>query len=187
MKGQLILEKLIAGDTAILDMLYKKYRPSFIVWLEAKYGCPKDLGVDIFQETMLAFYSNVRQGKLTQLNSSLKTYLYAIGRNVYTNHKNQQKLTTLPLSDIEDYQHFDTPSDKDLVQLAIEKEKAVLEIVRSLGPPCQPILFLYYYQRYSIKKIRESLAYKNDAVVKNMKSRCLKNLRSKVAQTLTKQ
>lgn len=185
MNSQLILERLRAGDTKVLNILYKEYRADFIAWLGKKYGCSETLGVDIFQETILVFYKNVRQGKLNKLKSSIKTYLYAVGRNIYNNHKNKRKLPIVSFEDLQSFRQIAADDNTEKEQLLLDKETIILNTVRNLGLPCKPILMLFYYQRYSIKKIRMTLNYKNDAVVKNMKSRCLKNMKEELRQALS--
>ena len=66
----------------IRKLLYSKYISnidqtvfSFLKW---KLKMRTDEAEDVFQETLIVFFKNVKSGKLTELFGSLKNYLFTI-------------------------------------------------------------------------------------------------------------
>ncbi|MCB0847786.1 MAG: hypothetical protein KDE26_31250, partial [Bacteroidetes bacterium] len=78
----LLLQELKSGNQKLLQKLYETHREAFGRWAMKQYKCSDDLAGEAYQKAFIAFYYNVREGKLTELNSSVKTYLFAIGKNV---------------------------------------------------------------------------------------------------------
>src|ERR1043165_2038419 len=77
-----ILERIRLGGQSELGMVYEEYRSEFIQWITREFQCSTDDSKDIYQLTILIFYDNVMSGKLEHLVSSIKTYLFGIGKNV---------------------------------------------------------------------------------------------------------
>src|SRR6188768_1114045 len=75
-----IIARLRANRKDALAELYETYRTEFLRWI-MKYRCSADEAKDAYQFAVLTFYENIVSGKLTVLNSSEKTYLFAIGKN----------------------------------------------------------------------------------------------------------
>jgi RNA polymerase sigma factor (sigma-70 family) len=129
---------------------------------------------DIYQDTIIAFYENILSGKLTELTSSLKTYVFSIGKySIYNKLKKANKTITL------DRQHLEN-LDLEAIDFQFEhteKSSLVKEAMLKLGERCRKILVLFYYHSYSIEALKHELEYKNENVVRSHKSRCLKNLK----------
>ena len=77
-----IITKIKSGGHTELGMVYEEYRTEFLKWITKEYECSDDDSKDIYQLTILIFYDNVRTGKLERLVSSVKTYLFGIGKNI---------------------------------------------------------------------------------------------------------
>lgn len=179
MDKQQLLATIKTGDATTLTNLYKTYRDDFVQWTCRSFYCTEADAQDVFQETMIAFYENVANGKLTELSSSVKTYLFAIGRNLLFKQKRKKKEQT---ADVEDY-HFlsDNITIEDTIKLN-ERQELIYGLLDNMKEPCRSILVLFYYKRYSIESIANSLGYKGQGVVKNQKVRCLKTLRKLAAE-----
>jgi RNA polymerase sigma factor (sigma-70 family) len=171
----LIIQKLKQGDTSVLDDLYRRYRGEFIGWLTGKYQCSREEAAELFQLVLLIFHDNVMDDSLQTLNSSLKTYLFAIGRNKYLEGK-RKELKSVELLEGYLYEHVDFPDPSSR-----KEYEALLDLVvqslEELGDPCKEVLELYYYDDKSMQEIAEERDYKNPNTAKNQKYKCLERLR----------
>lgn len=174
---QHILDRLKQEDSQVLASLYKTNRTPFLKFAN-KYNLNEDDLLDIYQDSILAFYDNVRFGKLTQLDCSIKTYIFSIGKfMIFKKLKALSKVDDTPIDfkRLETYYHeatSETISDIDLKHFNAGFKK--------LGSQCQELLKLFYYQGLSLTDIQNELNYDNYNVVKSQKSRCLKHLKSLV-------
>ncbi len=178
-----IIEKIRSGGQTELGMVYEEYRKEFLHWITKEYHCSEDDSKDIYQLTILIFYDNIKQGKLEHLVSSVKTYLFGIGKNIAKENLRKEKRFT-PISDekwlkeylIDEPSH---PTDEDVFRRA----KTSLE---KLGQPCQRLIELFYYEKKSMPEITLSLNYKNPETAKNQKCKCMARLRKIFAQESVK-
>ncbi len=177
------IERIKAGDSKALHLLYRIYRKEFIKWICQKTACDEELALDIFQESVLALYKNAKMGRLNELRGSIKTYLFAIGRKLFLLQNRNNRVKTA---------NFEV--DKGLLeQLKItpqhaksltDRQEMVVELIPRLRMLCQDLLYLFYYEGLSMKEIVEKQNYKTVNVAKVMKARCMKSLRKMVNQRM---
>lgn len=172
MDDKVVIEGIKYRSDETLAELYKSYRTEFISWLIKNYRCSMEEAKEAFQSSVITLYENVIHGKLTTLNSSIKTYLFAIGKNKLSElRKASQRYTDFestsnnPVWETGDYQ----ANEMDLRR--VEKSLGML------GEPCKTLLELYYYKKSSMPEIAEVLQYKNADTAKNLKYKCLQRLR----------
>ncbi len=165
------------GNSKLVADLYRQYKEEFIIWIRHQTSCSKDVAVDVFQDSVIALYENIKKGKLTVFEQSVKQYLFGIGKKVYYMHlrKRQQKhLYTVPLDDNNiDINHLEVktaPNEGD-------EKNVMLSLLLKMKDPCKSILFLYYYKSLRIKEISEKLKYKSENVVRVQKTRCMRALK----------
>ncbi len=157
-----------------LDAFYTEYRDDFIGYAK-KHNIPLEDIKDVYQDAVIALYENIRTGKLTKLTSSLKTYLFSIGRHLMLNKIRDRK--KMSYVDDEEMKMLNT---EDLVPAKIElseKQELLLSSLKELNGSCQELLDLFFYQRNSIDAIMHKMGYKNENTVKAHKSRCQKKLK----------
>lgn len=175
MNGNSAISKIKKEGNEALGEIYTKYRDEFISWLIKQYRCDYETAKDIYQLVIIIFYDNVRHGKLTELRSNLKTYLFAIGKNKYYEHlKKSSKFVQ------KDDFATESGSNGEEIQEKIEKEFQLEQLEQSLvalGDPCQSLLKLFYYEKKSMDEITKILDYKNRETTKNQKYKCLNRLR----------
>lgn len=181
---QAVIEKIKSGDNEMLSQIYEGFRQEFISWIIKNYSCTIEQAKDVYQNTVLIFYENIINGKLTHLSSSVKTYLFAVGKNKIMEQKKQAYKFTSQ-EEIPDL-------SMDETSLAQFKEhEAELNMVESclhlLGDPCKTLLQLYYYQKLSMPAITERLNYKNADTTKNLKYKCIQRLKKIYEKEITKQ
>ena len=77
-----LLARIKEGEPSFMRELYEDKRTNFIKWILWQYSCSEEDAKDAYQRAFSILYFNVKNDKLIELNSSLDTYLYAIGKNV---------------------------------------------------------------------------------------------------------
>lgn len=163
------------GDLSVLKEVYLTHRKPFLKFGERYNLAEADL-LDIYQDSILALFDNIKNGKIDSLESSLKTYIFSIGKYmIFKNLKRLDKVQATAL-DMERLKYYtDEVSDNQ----AFDKEDIALykACFNQLGKQCQELLQLFYYRGYTLEDIQETLNYDNYNVVKSQKSRCLKHLK----------
>lgn len=129
---------------------------------------------DIFQEVMVAFINIVKAGKFRG-ESSIKSFLYSLNKNLWLNElKKRGRVQVREMK-------YDKATDKEegAVNAALESREAsgeLMKVMEALGENCKKILLHYYFENRSMKEILVLLPYENEQVVRNKKSKCLKQL-----------
>lgn len=170
-----VIEGIRSGKEKEVVKLYELYREEFFSWSQKVFSLSEDEVADVFQETVIAFYYNIKEGKLNELSSSVKTYLFAIGKNQILKklEKNSRLFITDDLPDVQGLN-----IGEDLYE-ASERQKVIAKLIDEMGEPCKSILKMFYFQRFSMDSIAENLGYKNEHVVKSQKLRCFNQLKEK--------
>lgn len=158
------------GNTAILDEIYLQYKGGFLEFAK-RYSIEADVVLDIYHDSVIALYENIVQGKLNGLKSSIKTYLYAIGKFkifAYLKSPKQEELSDEDVMGQINLFEIDT---------AEERLKLLQRAYLQLGPKCQQMLHLFYYKGLKLDDIQREMSYESKDTVKSQKSRCLKQLK----------
>lgn len=179
-----IISKIRNNQEEVVVDLYNKYKEEFVKWSGHKFQINQDDALDIFQDAMISFYESIKEGKLTQINHTVKTYLFAVGKNlIYNKLKFEQR--------------FDQQADpNDQVTItntattsieATDRHRFMIDQLEQLGEPCYSILKLFFYDSFSMEAIAHNLNYKNADVVKSQKLRCINELKKRVRQHYKKE
>ncbi len=171
-----LLALLKEGDEKAILKIYEFYREEFLSWGSKNYSLDSDESADIFQDTVIVLYFNIRQDKICDLTSSLKTYLFAIGKNLILKKLRKDKR----MINVEDVQTFSSDLPVENPFEVTERQKYIAKIIDSLGEPCMSILKYFYFNNFSMEAIAQIMGYKNQHVVKTIKRRCMKTLKSKM-------
>jgi DNA-directed RNA polymerase specialized sigma24 family protein len=173
-----ILEQIREGDEGFLKSLYHQYRDRFITWFQKNKNLEKDEAAEIYQKAFTIFYFNVKDGKLTELNSEIVTYLFGVGKNLVKEVVRNQK-QTVPLEDVAEYMSIDAEGYKN--QDISHQKFLVDRLLQKVGEPCRSLLLLYYFRNFSCEAIAHNLGYKDALVVKKKKCLCLRKIREQLA------
>ena len=84
-----------SSDRLKIKALYEGFKPSFLGYGK-QFGLSLDELTDIYQEAFIALRTKAVQGKLTTVKSSMKTYLFGIGKFKIYDELNR-KAQKLPL------------------------------------------------------------------------------------------
>lgn len=172
-----------AGSRSHLHQVYLTYRDSFLEWAQARFRCSREDALDVYQDVIIIFYENIVEGKVQQLRSQLRTYLFGIGRILIIKRFNENQRTELMG---EDESAADLPeiSEGDIRLELNDRQRVLREAIDQLGEKCRDLLLLFYYHRYATEAIIEELGYKNPEVVKSQKARCMRSLRERFVKHL---
>lgn len=178
-KDTFLLEGLKNGNDQILSEVYLTYKSDFIGYAK-KLNLPEQEIIDVYQDAILALRENAMTGKLTELNSSLKTYLFGIGKYmIYSNLRDKSKVH---FKEFDELKNTEINHDYDFLfaRELSENQKKLQIAFKELGEKCKQILTLFYYKNYTLDEILDETDYSSRDVVKSQKSRCLKTLKEKI-------
>ena len=175
---QAILEDIRNGGDEGLIQLYQSYRSEFFGWAMRHFDLDQEACADLFQDCIINLRKNIVKGKLTHLSSTLKTYLFAIGKNMARTHL-KKEMRVVKDDELMQFQiSEDYITDQPL--LNYDKRKFVSDHLKALGEPCFTLLRLFYYDGFSMDSIAQRLKYKNENVAKSQKLRCINALKKRM-------
>jgi RNA polymerase sigma factor (sigma-70 family) len=168
-----VIGKIKNGDRTQLAVIYRSYRSEFISWLMNNYHCSREEAKDAYQVSVGTLYQNIMNNTITELKSSVKTYIFAIGKNKILEEKKESShlihsaQDVLFIPEISKWENEDYEKKLEMVESCLIK----------LGEPCRTLLELFYYHDISMDAIAEKMHYKNSNTTKNLKHKCLMRLR----------
>ncbi len=173
------LAQIKLGSTEAIEMIYRTYRDDFVEWLKRNTNCDEEKALDVFQESILALYKNIKAEKLTHFTTSMKWYLFSIGKKIYITQMRKKKVKINFMADVPDIgESVVTPSFRDKTK--DQQEAFILKALKHMSDPCYTILYLFYYEQEKIATIAQKMGYKNANIVSIQKGRCIKSLRKLV-------
>ncbi len=89
------IRNIIEGGEETLKAMYRDYRNEFLSWAKRNNNGSEEDAEDIFQDAIIVFYKNVVKGKITHLESSIKSYLFGICKNMFMSHHSQKRKMVL--------------------------------------------------------------------------------------------
>jgi RNA polymerase sigma factor (sigma-70 family) len=176
---QALIASLKSAKTIDLPVkfIYAEYFYLLCSYIEQNHGSRED-AEDIFQEVVLTFVDLVQKDKFRG-ESSVKTFLYAINRNIWLNELKRRGRQEKRDHRFSAEQTYTEPGIEKIVSNR-EARKQVFSILDQLGDICKKILLAFYYENLPIQEILKRLDYQNEQVVRNKKARCMKNLDQKL-------
>ena len=150
---------------------------------------------DIFQEASMALYLNIKEGKLSQLTSSLSTYFLRICINQTLKFLSKKK-RTVPLFDessvirkdefladkIDILYHWSTEDQSQEEQSY--RERIVYAVIESLPETCRNIFLGYYWNNFTTSVIADMYGFANANSVKTQKYKCVSKFKKKYQELI---
>ncbi len=168
-----------------------------LAYLRKIFSISDDDLSDIYQEASIALYMNIRNGKLSNLKSTLSTYFLRICINQTLKFIGKRK-KVIPLFDDSRLTYKDSfRPDKidDLYQLCIEEEETekvsrseeiVQCIIKSMPDTCKNVFQGYYWDNLTTTTIADMFGFANANSVKTQKYKCLQKFRSKYNELMNR-
>ena len=184
------MAKEISLQNQDLNRFLSDERGRVLSYLRKQFSVSDDDLDDIFQESSMALFLNVRDGKLSTLTSSLGTYFMkvCINQTLKFLGKNTK---TMPLIDDRRITNSDFVRDDKIAELygacidVEEEEKKtrmellVNNIIASMTETCKNILHGYYWDDFSTSTIADMFNFSDANSVKAQKYKCVKKFRDK--------
>ncbi len=136
-------------------------------------GGDEAAGQDVFQETLILFDRNIREGRF-QGNSSLKTYFIGIAKQYWFNRRRGIRPGALP-------EHYEVASLETPEQIALseERQNMVNKILMVIGEHCRKVLSLYKLS-LSNEEIARELGLSSPEMAKKYTYRCREKFKAYV-------
>lgn len=172
-------------------------RGKVLSYLRKTFSLADDDLYDIYQESSTALFLNIRDGKLSNLTSSLSTYFLRICINQTLKFIGKQK-KVVPLFDdstITNKDAFRPDKIDELYQLCTEdevaeivarSEKIVQDIIDTMPDTCKNIFKGYYWDNFTTSVIADMFGFANANSVKTQKYKCLQKFRNKYNELMSK-
>ena len=155
-----------------IDYLYNLYKPSFVSFALKNYPIGEETAADIYQESFMSMCQNVQDGKYVEKGSSLKTYLFEIGKHQICKYLNKHHIEYMPIENLSS-EWFE---QNDYMEEWAEAQEVVSQLIEKAEDDCGQVLKLYYRERLKMEYIAKQMNYKTEQVAKNKKSSCLRRL-----------
>lgn len=191
------MAKEITLQNTELNHFIAEERNKVLAYLRKTFSVSDDDLNDIFQESSVALFLNIRDGKLTNLTSSLSTYFLSICINQTLKFIGKHK-KIVPLFDdrrLTNKEPFRQDKIDELYQLCTEgeeaekvtqSEKLVQDIIKSMPETCKNVFQGYYWNNYTTTTIADMFGFANANSVKTQKYKCLQKFRNKYNELMAK-
>lgn len=202
---QEIFDKLKVRDEITIKDEYNRYREAFFLFIKKHFKLDDDTVKDLYQEVWYTFYQNIKNESLLVLTSSIKTYLFQIGRNQALNVlKSLGKLTDVTrnqsISELESkgglsrnttsqeihglksiYEPWEDDEQMRVLSGSddkhLNKSSIVRKVVESMTETCKSILIPFYFENKKLDEILNSLSkYTTKNALKTQKYKCMKSM-----------
>ena len=164
-----------AGNESAVEIVYKLHRAKFTSWALSKFKVSSQDAEDVWQDTIIVFFENVKNGKLLVLNSKLGTYLFAIGKYILLNKLKKNQKMEFPGSFEEE--NFGSNELQDFDFQLDESDKTLKPSFEQFGNQCKELLIKRFYLEQSVEEITLAFKFSNKNVASASLSRCLSQLR----------
>jgi RNA polymerase sigma factor (sigma-70 family) len=156
------------GDRRALERVYQVHRAGIFHYVLRHGGTWQD-AQDIYQDVMLAFHANVMTGRLSTLTGKLSTYLYRLAANQWHTHLRTTRRWVG--AEVLTEQAEDVQSD------APTQDAWLQRLIACLDERCQRILYLFYFERLSMRDVARQAGLLDADSAKKRKCDCLAKLR----------
>ena len=167
-----LLNQLKTETSSSFELLYKFYFPSIASYIKQNMGSNQD-AEDIFQEAIIVLLQKVRRADFI-LTSSLKTYVYAIAKNLWLKRLRDNKVISVDIElEYESYQ-----SEVEILNNEFKPEKPEEEQVENwlqkITQRCKHILKAIFFYQEPMDSLMMKMGWKNKHTASNQKHKCIR-------------
>lgn len=160
------------------NSFFTKERKKTIALLCGRYNLSQESAEDVYQESCIALFQNIKTGKLVTLTSSLSTYFTQI-----CIFQTLKKIRDVKSFDSIENNQYDLSKVDELFSaedgFTVKQQRAMEDIINHLPSPCNVILWSYYYDNMSLMEIANIIDFKNSDSVKAKKNQCMNKLKER--------
>ena len=191
------MAKKITLQNTELNRFIADERNKVLAYLRKTFPVSDDDLSDIYQNSSLALFMYIRDGKLSNLTSTLSTYFLRVCINQTLKFIGKQK-KIIPLFDdskLTNKDSFRPDKIDELYQLCTEDEEAeivsrsekiVQSIIESMPDTCKNVFQGYYWDNLSTSTIADMFGFANANSVKTQKYKCLQKFRTKYNELMNR-
>jgi RNA polymerase sigma factor (sigma-70 family) len=191
------MSKEITIDNIELNRFISDEQGKVLSYLRKTFSLSDDDFNDIYQESSTALFLNIRDGKLSNLTSSLSTYFLrvCINQTLKFIGKRQKVVPLFNDNTLTNKDAFRPDKIDELYQLCTEDEEAekvsrsekiVQSIIESMQDTCKNIFKGYYWDNLTTGTIADMYGFSNANSVKTQKYKCLQKFRSKYNELMNR-
>ena len=149
------LTQLRVGDQKFLIDFYQHSRRLFARWAQRQHQLAQPQAHELLQDTLLDFYDQVADGRLTLMPVDLRAHLYGMAQLRVAAH---------------------VPTHQPLPAAEASRRQLLLTQFSQLGADCQQVLSYFYFNGYNMVKLGGKMGYANATVARRQKNGCLRKL-----------
>lgn len=166
-----LLQRLVSSDSRIKNeavrCIYLQCSKSIVQMVLNNSGSEQD-AEDIFQDALVILFIKVRKGEF-KLESSLKTYLFAVARNLWLKRLRKNRL---PVPDDQPELAYSMETEKFIQN----KQLTVRRALEQIGESCKSLLQNFYFEKMSMSDIALKYDLGSEEAARNKKYRCMQKL-----------
>ncbi len=187
----------IKDNTTAFKRFISKERDVIFAYLHNAFNLDDTDMDDIYQESSVALYLNINEGKLSHLTSSLSTYFLRLCINQTLKFLSKKK-RTVPLTDqmpTSTKEEFMADKIDELYHLSTEdisddersySERIVHAVLVALPETCRNIFKGYYWNNFDNNTIADAYGFANANSVKSQKYKCVSKFKEKYKELIRK-
>ena len=167
-----LLDNLKNENNASFEVLYKFHFPSIAAYITQNFGSTDD-AEDIFQEAIIVLLQKVRQSDFV-LTSSLKTYLFAIAKNLWLKRLRDNNL--IPVDNFEKH-HQESETFEFELQTEPTREEKLTFWLTKITENCQRILKAIFFYKEPMGSLMKKMGWKNKHTAANQQYKCIQQVK----------
>ncbi|SEK92231.1 RNA polymerase sigma factor, sigma-70 family [Aquimarina amphilecti] len=169
-----ILEGIAAGDAKVIKSFYKDNYNYIKGYILKNSGDDVDVE-DVFQDAMIVIYQKLKSGTL-EMNVSIRTYLYAVCKNIWRSRLRKNKKIIIDNDAIEANEEIEASIAEEIENK--EREHVYRKYFLKLSDTCKDLLNLVF-DGNSMKEIANITGY-SEGYTRKKKFECKKSLLEKI-------
>lgn len=171
---EISFDRSVTNPDELLHSVYAANYPWVLQYVQQNSGNVAD-AQDVFQDSVYAAWTNLREGRFTGNSAQFNAYLRQICKYKWLNHlKSTSRTRTSYQDNLEDLEQPDFDPQTTAEQL--EQGRLLKDCFAQLGDKCRQVLGLFYYKRKSLAQIATAINNTEESV-KTIKYRCMMQLR----------
>ncbi len=175
-----VLEGLRLRSDYIINFIYREFFP-LIRFLVTQNGGNTEDAEGIFQDGIIIIYNKINLNTdQPEINSSFKTYIYSVCRNLWLQKLNNRKAISDKLADIETYIHLHEQMPAEASIKEIELHRIIQVHFLSLPEDCQKVLRLFT-KNISLRDVANIMGFKTENYAKTRQYLCKEELKKRIS------
>ncbi len=154
----------------VLLFLYKNLKPKISKWITNNNGS-KEEAQDIFQDSILVFYSYVLKDKF-DVNANVDAFIFKIAKNKWINYIKKENKKSPIEGDIAINMEPTTST------IQHNNQQLIHELLEQLGKVCKEILTYTIFYKISMEDVCARMNYNNPNTAKTKNYKCKQRLKN---------